>query len=93
MFNQVDSAEDFVLSKVNISVGTRVQSVRVPRTYEILVEVIRKSIVNAMVHRDFTSTGNVQVMLFADRLDGMQEGNSRKTQETPWLVAGTSHAG
>ncbi len=69
LFNQVDSAEDFVLSKINMSVGTRVQSVRAPRTYEIPVEVIREAIVNAVVHRDFTSTGNVQVMLFADRLE------------------------
>ena len=69
LFNQVDSAEDFVLSKINMSVGTCAQSVRAPRTYEIPVEVIREAIVNAVVHRDFTSTGNVQVMLFADRLE------------------------
>lgn len=69
LFNQVDSAEDFVLSKINMSVGTRAQSVRAPRTYEIPVEVIREVIVNAVVHRDFTSAGNVQIMLFADRLE------------------------
>ena len=69
LFSQVDNAEDFVLSKINMSVGTRVRSVRAPRTYEIPVEVIREAIVNAVVHRDFTSTGNVQVMLFADRLE------------------------
>ena len=69
LFSQVDSAEDFVLSKINMSVGTRAESVRAPRTYEIPVEVIREAIVNAVVHRDFTSTGNVQVVLFADRLE------------------------
>lgn len=69
LFNQVDSAEDFVLSKINMSVGTRAQSIRASRTYEIPVEVIREAIVNAVVHRDFTSTGNVQVMIFADRLE------------------------
>ncbi|MCY3660011.1 MAG: DUF4062 domain-containing protein [Caldilineaceae bacterium] len=69
LFSQVDSAEDFVLSKINMSVGTRAESVRAPRTYEIPVEVIREAIVNAVVHRDFTSTGNVQVMIFADRLE------------------------
>lgn len=69
LFSQIDSAEDFVLSKINMSVGTRVRSVRAPRTYEIPVEVIREAIVNAVIHRDFTSTGNVQVMLFADRLE------------------------
>ena len=69
LFNQVDNAEDFILSKINMSVGTRAESVRAPRTYEIPVEVIREAIVNAVVHRDFTSTGNVQVMLFTDRLE------------------------
>lgn len=69
LFSQVDSAEDFVLSKINMSVGTRAESVRAPRTYEVPVEVIREAIVNAVVHQDFTSTGNVQVMVFADRLE------------------------
>jgi predicted HTH transcriptional regulator len=32
-------------------------------------EVVRKAIVNAVAHRDYTSTGSVQVMLFADRLE------------------------
>ena len=69
LFNQIDSAEDFVLSKINMSVGTRTQSVRAPRMYEVPVEVIREAIVNAVVHRDFTSTSSVQIMLFADRME------------------------
>ena len=30
---------------------------------------MREAIVNAVAHRDYTSTGSVQVMLFADRLE------------------------
>lgn len=37
--------------------------------YEIPPEVIREAIVNAVAHRDYTSDGSVQVMLFADRLE------------------------
>jgi predicted HTH transcriptional regulator len=37
--------------------------------YEIPPEVISEAIVNAVAHRDYTSNGSVQVMLFADRLE------------------------
>ena len=40
-----------------------------PGTYEIPVEVVTEAIVNAVAHRDYTSNGSVQVMLFADRLE------------------------
>ena len=65
----VDQALDFVLSKINRSVGTRAEGVRAPRTYEIPAEVVTEAIVNAVAHRDYTDNGSVQVMLFADRLE------------------------
>ena len=68
-FDLVDQAVDFVLSKINRSIGTRAESVRAPRTYEIPAEVVTEAIVNAVAHRDYTSNGSVQVMLFADRLE------------------------
>ena len=68
-FDLVDQAVDFVLSKINRSIGTRAESVRAPRTYEIPPEVVTEAIVNAVVHRDYTDNGSVQVMLFADRLE------------------------
>ena len=68
-FDLVDQAVDFVLSKINRSIGTRAESARAPRTYEIPPEVVTEAIVNAVVHRDYTDNGSVQVMLFADRLE------------------------
>ena len=68
-FDLVDQAVDFVLSKINRSIGTRAESARAPRTYEIPVEVVAEAIVNAVAHRDYTGNGSVQVMLFADRLE------------------------
>ena len=68
-FELVDQAVDFVLSKINRRIGTRAESARAPRTYEIPVEVVTEAIVNAVVHRDYTDNGSVQVMLFADRLE------------------------
>ena len=68
-FDLVDQAVDFVLSKINRSIGTRAEGVRAPTTYEIPKEVVTEAIVNAVAHRDYTSNGSVQVMLFADRLE------------------------
>ena len=68
-FDLVDQAVDFVLSKINRSIGTRAESVRAPRTYEIPAEVVTEAVVNAVAHRDYTGNGSVQVMLFTDRLE------------------------
>lgn len=69
VFALVDQAVDFVLSKINLSVGTRERSTQVPVAYEMPPEVVREAIVNAVAHRDYTSNGSAQVMLFADRLE------------------------
>ena len=69
VFDLVDAAVDFVLSKIALSVGTREAGPQVPVRYEIPKEVIAEAIVNAVAHRDYTSTGSVQVMLFTDRLE------------------------
>lgn len=69
VFQLVDQAVDFVLSKISLSVGTRAESVQAPVTYEIPKEVITEAVVNAVAHRDYTSNGSVQVMLFSDRVE------------------------
>lgn len=69
LFGQVDQAVDFVLSKLDLSVGTRSASVQAPTRYELPPEVIREAIVNAVAHRDYASQGAIQVSIFADRLE------------------------
>ncbi len=68
-FELVDQAVDFVLSKINRSIGTRAEGARARRTYEVPPEVVTEAIVNAVAHRDYTDNGSVQVMLFSDRLE------------------------
>ena len=68
-FELVDLAVDFVLSKIDLAVGTREHSTQAPVAYEMPIEVVREAIVNAVAHRDYTSNGSVQVMLFSDRLE------------------------
>ena len=69
VFQLVDFAVDFVLSRINLSVGDRSRSIDVPVNYEIPRTAIAEAIVNAVAHRDYTSNGSVQVMLFRNRLE------------------------
>ena len=69
VFGQVDMAVDFVMSKLNRSVGTRAESNQAPVRDEIPHDVLREAIVNAVAHRDYTSAGAVQVSVFADRVE------------------------
>ena len=69
LFEQVDMAYDFVMSKLNRSVGTRAASAQAPVRYEIPPDVVREAIVNAIAHRDYASDAAVQVSVFADRFD------------------------
>ena len=75
VFEQVDLAVDFVLSKLNRRVGTRAESNQAPVRYEIPPDVIREAIVNAVAHRDYTSAGAVQVSVFADRVEVWNPGS------------------
>lgn len=69
LFSQVDNATDFVLAKINRSIGTRAATVTAPATYELPPEAVNEAIVNAIAHRDYHSNGSVEVRLFADRLE------------------------
>jgi ATP-dependent DNA helicase RecG len=69
LFKQVDQAIDFVLSKVNRSVGTRAKGPQAPVQYEIPKEVVAEAIVNAVAHRDYASPAAVQISVFSDRVE------------------------
>lgn len=69
VFDVVDLAVDFVLSRIDARVGERTASAQVDVSYELPVQAVTEAIVNAIVHRDYASNGSVQVMLFKDRLE------------------------
>ena len=77
VFDLVDQAVDFVMSKIDLWVGTRKDGPTAPVEYEIPREVVAEAIVNAVAHRDYTSTGSIQVMLFSDRLEIWSPGELR----------------
>jgi hypothetical protein len=68
-FELVDQAVDFVMSKIDRSVGTRALGPAAPVTYELPHDAVAEAIVNAVAHRDYSSNASVQVMLFSDRLE------------------------
>lgn len=74
LFEQVDNAVDFVMSKLARSVGTRSESAEAPVSYSIPREVIAEAIVNAVAHRDYTSPSAVQVAVFSDRVEVRNSG-------------------
>ena len=75
VFEQVNQAVDFVLSRIDLSVGDRSQSVDVSVEYEIPRSAVAEAIVNAIAHRDYSSNASVQVMLFRNRLEVWNPGH------------------
>ncbi|HHN47846.1 MAG TPA: DUF4062 domain-containing protein [Bacteroidales bacterium] len=69
VFQQVDAAVEFVLSRINLYIGDRSQSIDVPTRYELPPASVKEAIVNAIAHRDYSSNASVQVMLFRNRLE------------------------
>lgn len=76
VFEQIDQALDFVMSRVDHWVGARdaAKSAQAPARSEFPIEAVREAIVNAVCHRDYTDEGSVQVMLFRDRLEVLNPG-------------------
>jgi len=70
LFELVDQAVGFVLSRIDATVGKRDRgSASSSLTYEIPPAAVTEAIVNAIAHRDYTSNASVQIMLFRDRLE------------------------
>jgi hypothetical protein len=69
LFEQANQARDFVLAKINRSIGTRATSITAPATYELPPDAVGEAIVNAIAHRDYHSNASVEVRLFTDRLE------------------------
>ena len=81
LFSQADQARDFVLAKINRSVGTRAASNTAPATYELPPDAVGEAIINAIAHRDYHSNASVEVRLLADRLEVWNPGSLPGTLE------------
>ena len=77
VFELADQATRFVMSHISNWVGTREtgDTAEVPTKFELPYDAVKEAIVNAIVHRDYTSNASVQVMLFKDRLEVWSPGS------------------
>jgi len=69
VFDVVDKAVDFVMSRMVRRVEPSATSVASDITYEVPYAVIREAVVNAVAHRNYASKAAVQVMVFTDRIE------------------------
>jgi predicted HTH transcriptional regulator len=69
LFELVDKTASFVMSRIDATVSGRDTSVLADVTPEIPLQAVTEAVVNAICHRDYTSNGSVQVMLYKNRLE------------------------
>jgi ATP-dependent DNA helicase RecG len=69
LFEQVDQAVDFVMSKLDRVVTPREDQPASDVRSEIPYKAIREAIINAVAHRDYSSNASVQVTVFSDRVE------------------------
>ncbi len=69
LFEMIDNAVSFVMSHIDARVGERNKRAEVDIDFELPLKSVTESIVNSICHRDYTSNGSVQVMLFPNRLE------------------------
>lgn len=66
--DQISQATSWVMSKLSVRFGQRYVEAQNEVEFEIPRSVIFETIVNAVAHRDYNSTGSVQVSVFRNRI-------------------------
>jgi ATP-dependent DNA helicase RecG len=69
IIDQVDKAISFVLNHIYLAVWLVPGQAAREEKYEYPPEAIREAIVNAICHRDYRSTANIQIRIFDDRIE------------------------
>lgn len=67
VIEQVERAMTFV--KRNIRMGVEIRGLQRDDVWEYPLEGLREALINAVCHRDYASTANVQIRIFDDRLE------------------------
>ncbi|MFH1970584.1 MAG: helix-turn-helix domain-containing protein [Verrucomicrobiota bacterium] len=65
--DQLEQAMTFI--ERNIRMGAEIKGLHREDQWEYPLDALREALVNAICHRDYTSTANVQVRIFDDRLE------------------------
>jgi len=67
IIDQLEQAMTFI--ERNIRMGAEIKGLRREDQWEYPLDALREALVNAICHRDYASTANVQVRIFDDRLE------------------------
>ncbi|RLF39801.1 MAG: hypothetical protein DRN21_03115 [Thermoplasmata archaeon] len=69
IIDQVDAAEDFVLRHISMAAWIEPGKMERQERWEYPPDAIREAIVNAICHRDYEVSSNIQVRIFDDRIE------------------------
>ena len=72
VYSMIDDAVTYILSKINVAYI--IKHVKREERPELPEEALREAVVNALAHRDYRSTANVQVYIFKDRVEIVSPG-------------------
>jgi len=72
VYSMIDETVAYILSKINVEY--LIKHVKREERPELPEEALREAVVNALVHRDYRSTANVQVYIFKDRVEIVSPG-------------------
>jgi ATP-dependent DNA helicase RecG len=64
----VNEVLDFIQRHISMGVGIGAKAAR-DEKWDYPLEALREAVVNAIVHRDYTDPGNIQIRIFDDRLE------------------------
>ncbi|MBI9082792.1 MAG: putative DNA binding domain-containing protein [Desulfobacterales bacterium] len=72
VYSMIDEVVAYILSKINVEYI--IKHVKREERPELPEEALREAVVNALAHRDYRSTANVQVYIFKDRVEIVSPG-------------------
>ena len=72
VYSMIDEVVAWILSKINVEYI--IKHVKREERPELPEEALREAVVNALAHRDYRSTANVQVYIFKDRIEIVSPG-------------------
>lgn len=72
IYTMIDAVVTYILSKINVELI--IKHVKREERPELPEEALREAVVNALAHRDYRSTANVQVYILKDRVEIVSPG-------------------
>lgn len=89
LFNQLENAQIFIQNHIKLE--SEIKALQRKDTYEIPIEAIRESLVNAVVHRDYSNEGrDIKVSVFDNMVKIVSPGSFPSTITQSELLEGRS---